>query len=156
MKKIRANTQPIRQFLYYLNCGYDLALSSTLANLPRSVQEFVHTTFSFFTEETHTLAAAFVYGREAITPSLFTPLVQRLNQQFTPGEQALIMPLRYYLQRHIELDQEDHFPNALKMLSNLVKNDKNKWQDINLSAQRALIACYDFLTAIHLNIMKIG
>ena len=151
MEKIRANTKPIRQFLYYLNCGYDLALSSTLANLPHSAQEFVQTTFSFFKEETHSLAAAFVYGREAITPSLFIPLVQRLNQQFSPVEQTLIAPLQYYLQRHIELDQENHFPHALKILSNLARNDQDKWQGINLAAQRALMARYNLLTAIDLN-----
>lgn len=98
--------------------------------------------------ETHSLAAAFVYGREAITPSMLMPLVQGLNKQFTPTDQALTTTLRYYLQRHIELDDQNHFPNAVQMLKNLAGEDQQKWIKINQNAQKALIARLDFLTAI--------
>lgn len=81
--------------------------------LPVSVRQFVETTFSFFNQETHVLAAAFVYGCEAITASMFTPLVHRLEQTIRRELKTSIQPLLYYLNRHIELDGADPFPRAL-------------------------------------------
>ena len=121
--------------------------------LPLSVQQFVTTTFSFFPEQSHILAAAFVYGREAVTPSLFMPLVQRLSQTFNETDQARVSTLRYYLQRHIELDHADHFPQALQMLIHLAGDDPQKWTEIAVAAQQALEARLDFLTGIHAAIL---
>lgn len=148
MEKIGANTQPINQFLSFLRLNYDLTQAAMLANLPENVQQFIQTTFSFFVEETHSLAAAFVYGREAITVSLFNPLLKKLCQKFSTEDQEAASTLLYYLQRHIALDNGDHFPHALEMLKNLAGKDSKRWEDINQSAQRALIARYDFLTVI--------
>ena len=154
MKKIGANTQPIQDFLHLLTSGSGLTESAIIVGLPKSVQQFINTTFSFFDSETHALASAFVYGREAITPSLFTPLVQRLGQSFNTKEKNSVSTLLYYLNRHIELDHADHFPKALQMLKNLAGEDERKWTDILLVASRALQARLKFLTSIE-NAMSI-
>ena len=94
------------------------------SRLSVAIQQFVLTTFSFFDQDTHILAAAFVYGREAITAAMFTPLVQQLQHAIPQPQQACIQPLLYYLNRHIELDHHEHFPQALKILHHLAGEDE--------------------------------
>lgn len=150
MQKIGANTQPIQAFLRLLAEGHAVDKAAITIQLPSSVQRFVQTTFSFFQEETPALAAAFVYGREAITPSLFIPLVHRLEGALPSHEKSLVSTLLYYLKRHIDLDDADHFPHALKILKNLADNDPEQWEMIGKTAHRALEARLDFLTHIQL------
>jgi len=154
MEKIGADVQPIHTFLKLLSVGHNVTTALQELGLPPSVQQFVATTFRFFTGQPHTLAAAFVYGREAITPSLFIPLVQRLRHTLSKKDQSRVSTLHYYLQRHIELDNDDHFPQALQMLSHLAGDDTNKWAEIAAAAQQALQARLDFLSGIHEAILR--
>jgi Protein of unknown function (DUF3050) len=80
---------------------------------------------------------------------LFTPLLQRLEQSLSQNEApSSLSAITYYFQRHIHLDQEDHFPQALQMLKNIAGSDAQKWLAIESAAHRALQARLDFLTGI--------
>ncbi len=152
MRAIEADTQPIQRFLQRLSRGEMLISAAEAIPLPDAIQQFVCTTFSFFAWDTHILAAAFVYGREAITASMFMPMVRQLEQSIHAEEKKSIQPLLYYLHRHIELDDTEHLPQALQMLINLAGNDIKKWKDITLYAKMALQArCY-FLDEIQVRI----
>ena len=152
MTQIGADTQPINYFIRaFANPG---SIMLKFFEIPDSIREFVTTTFDFFGTETHELAAAFVYGREAITETMFTPLLTSLQKTLSEADQARLSTLRHYLQRHIELDQDNHFPQALAMLARLVGEDENKWQAVAAAARRALQARLNFLTAIHQSILK--
>lgn len=148
MRAIQADTQPIQRFLQRLSRGEMLISAAEAIRLPDAIQQFVCTTFSFFAWDTHILAAVFVYGREAITASMFMPIVQQLEQSIHAEQKAAIQPLLYYLQRHIELDDTEHLPQALQMLINLAGNDSKKWQEITLYAKMALQARCRFLDEI--------
>jgi Protein of unknown function (DUF3050) len=152
MRTIGANTQPIQHFLQRLSQGEVLIAASEAVNLPPAIQKFIFTTFGFFSQETHLLAAAFVYGREAITASMFMPIVRQLEQSISLEQKVSIKPLLYYLNRHIELDDNEHLPRALQMLVNLAGEDHKKWQAITIHAQLALEARLDFLTNIQMRI----
>lgn len=154
MQKIGANTQPIREFLCLLAKGSSLTESAEAIHLPLSVRQFVKTTFSFFDGDACELAAAFVYGREAITPLMFTPLIRRLEQTLSIEDKSCLSTLLYYLQRHIELDAGDHFPHALQMLQCLVGENITRWQTIEIVAQIALQARLEFLSSIQAIIQK--
>ncbi|MCY1382210.1 hypothetical protein D9M69_702100 [compost metagenome] len=55
---------------------------------------------------------------------------------------------RYYLERHIEVDSEDHGPAAEKLLSRLVDSDPQRQEDVYASAIAAVesrIALWDGL-----------
>jgi hypothetical protein len=148
MQAIRANTAPIRLFLSHLEQRGILIEALEFAELSVAIQQFVLTPFSFFDQESHILAAAFVYGREAITTAMFTPLVQQLQRSIPPSQQAGMQPLLYYLNRHIELDHHEHFPDALKILHHLAGDDEKKWREIAVHARLALQARLNFLDHI--------
>ncbi len=154
MHAIGANTQLIQNFLRYLSTGEILIDAAEKLQIPASIQQFIYTTFGFFSQETHILAAAFVYGREAITSSLFKPLMIQLEKEISPEEKFMIKPLLYYLNRHIELDGKEHFPHALQILKNLAGEDKKKWLEIGIHAELALKARLNFLTAIQEKIFQ--
>ncbi len=153
MKQISADVQPVQTFLSLLRTGCNVKRALHELALPLSVQQFVTTTFSFFSDKPHVIAAVFVYGREAITPNLFTPLMQRLRQTLSIEDQSRVSILRYYLRRHIELDHTDHLPQALQMISRLAGDDSKKWDEIAIAAQQALEARLDFLAGIHTAIL---
>ena len=55
---------------------------------------------------------------------------------------------RYYLERHIEVDSEDHGPAAEKLLSRLIDSDPQRQEDVYASAIAAVesrIALWDGL-----------
>ncbi len=152
MASIGADTKPIQTFLAHLAQGDVLIEAAESVNLPTSVQQFILTTFGFFSQEAHILAAAFVYGREAITSSLFRPLVQQLELTIPSEQKFRIQPLLYYLNRHIVLDDTEHLPRALQMLINLTGDDPKKWQEIILHSRLALQARLEFLKQIELKL----
>lgn len=79
---------------------------------------------------------------------MFNPLVEQLKNKISSEQKINIKPLFYYLNRHIELDDTEHFPRALQMLVNLAGEDEKKWEDIIIHAKLALQARLNFLTQI--------
>ncbi|MNH06729.1 hypothetical protein D3C79_661060 [compost metagenome] len=62
------------------------------------------------------------------------------------GEQA--PTFRYYLQRHIEVDAEDHGPAAEQLLARLVQDDPQREQQVYqaaIAAVQSRIALWDRL-----------
>ena len=152
MHQIDADTQPIQNLLCMLADNMPLNQAVEKLSLPLGVRDFVQTTFSFFAEDTPSLAAAFVYGREAITAPLFKPLLQRITENLTPQEKSQTKLFGYYLQRHIQLDQDDHLPKALQMLNRLTPDTPVAWQKVESAALRALQARLAFLSQIQIAI----
>jgi hypothetical protein len=57
------------------------------------------------------------------------------------GKGALEVPhFAYYLERHIELDGDNHGPWAQEMLIALAGNDRACWKEATRAAKRAMIA----------------
>ncbi|MBC5993258.1 DUF3050 domain-containing protein [Pontibacter cellulosilyticus] len=159
---------PVSHFELYLRameeCGADktqinsmlksiaegMSVSSALDHIlvDASVKHFVRNTFSIIKSgKTHALAAAFTFGREDLIPDMFRNLIADLNERF-PGKLDTFI---YYLDRHVQLDEEVHTPLALQMVSELCGDDDEKWQealDISIACIEQRIALWDGIRSI--------
>ncbi|MCE1116565.1 MULTISPECIES: DUF3050 domain-containing protein [Pseudomonas] len=140
MREVGANTQAIERFISLQQQGVD-----ALSALPRSeasdaAQRFVRDTLEVALHApAHRVAAAFLHGRESVIPTMFQ---QILDEWGIGSEQA--PTFRYYLQRHIEVDSEDHGPAAEQLLARLVEQDPVRQQEVYSAA----IAAVDSRTAL--------
>ena len=117
--------------------GQPVAAALAAAGAPASVRQFVNNTFDTIgSGQPHAVAAAFTYGREDLIPDMFRRLVGRLQAQF-PGQLDTFI---YYLDRHIQLDEEVHTPLAQQMVRELCGRDLPRWQTALDVAQRSLEA----------------
>ncbi len=137
MEEAGANTAPIKRFLSELEDGCQVQAALERSNAPRGAHEFVLTTMDVVLKgRPHTLAASFSIGREDIIPTMFIELLRGLQKSNSFSLKTFI----YYLERHIELDGDEHSGMAEKMLSNLCGNDPAKWQESADTAVTALQA----------------
>ena len=86
-------------------------------NIHADIKSFLNFTFNIIESgESHKIASAFTFGRENVIPDMFIGLVKGLNEKNSDIANKFV----YYLERHIELDGDDHGPIALKMIENFL------------------------------------
>ncbi len=154
MDQCGAHIQPVQAFLTRLAAGR--ALEAALGAgagapdaVPPEAADFLRATFGILaTGNPVRIAAAFTFGREDLIPEMFAPLVRELDARL-PGRVALF---RYYLERHIEMDGEEHGPMALRMVRNLCRTPED-WAAALDSARFALEARLAFWDGIHARIL---
>ena len=137
MQSAGACTQKIDQLLESLRHGQ--APHEALKNLnnPESVKQFVTDTLQIIEDgKLCEVAAFFAFGREDLLPDLFEKVVAEVN---TASEGALD-DFQYYLNRHIEVDGDEHGPMAKKMVESICGDDTEKWDLVAQAASRALNA----------------
>lgn len=144
MREVGASTVAVERFVTLQREGvsYDVALRSV--DVDAATAQFVrHTLHTALHAPGHSVAAAFLHGRESVIPQMF----QRILDDWGIGiEQA--PTFRYYLERHIEVDSEDHGPAAEKLLTRLIDGDPQREEDVYASALAAVesrIALWDGL-----------
>ncbi len=143
MSQAGASTGPINSFLAGLQLGQPVRAALENANVPPCAHEFVLTTMDIVdTNSPHIIAAAFAIGREDIIPAMFLEIVRGLPAS---GSSSLNL-FHYYLQRHIQLDGDEHSELAERMLANLCGDDQSKWREsaeVAVNALRARIRLWD-------------
>ena len=142
-----ADTAPIERLLAALAAGASVADALAAADAPASVREFVLDTFRIIDSgQTHAVAAAFTFGREDVIPDMFRHLVHDLRQRF-PGQ---LDTFTYYLDRHIQLDEEVHTPLAQQMVRELCADNPQHWSEAEATAVRCMqarVALWDGIRA---------
>jgi len=135
MTEAGADTGRIRRFIGLLDAGLSVEAALDQAGVPDAVKGFVGYTFEVIGGgRSHEIAAAFTYGREDLIPQMFTQLVHGLERQFPQR----LATLRYYLDRHIELDGDQHGAMGLRMV-NLLCGDSPELQDEGIRAAVAAL-----------------
>jgi hypothetical protein len=137
MQACGAETHAIDLLLKEIAAGTSVNDALLRCGAPHEAAEFVQNTFRILAEdELHKTAAAFTFGREDLIPEMFKGLVRDLNRELS-GKLSIFL---WYLERHIEIDGEEHGPMALRMVSELCGDDDCKWQEAEEAAILAIEA----------------
>lgn len=138
MRECKADTRPIEVFLEAVKGGADITTALRQAGVPEFVTEFVSNTMEVASSgQAHRIAAAFFYGREDVIPDMFRELVEDLR-----GSNEQLERLVYYLDRHIEVDGDDHGPRAREVLVKLCERNRQWHQEAAETALSSLRARY--------------
>jgi pyrroloquinoline quinone (PQQ) biosynthesis protein C len=136
MREAGADIGPIETLLANLTAEPE-SFSPQSIVAPEAARRFVASTFELIASgEVHAIAAAFTFGREDVIPDMFRSLVRDLNAEFG-GQFSKFL---WYLERHIEVDGEDHGPLSLRMVADLCGEDERLWEEAADAAETALVA----------------
>lgn len=147
MNQCSAETSWIDGFLALIRTNKRLEAALSLSPLPESIRKFVGYTFSVIeTGNVCRIASAFTFGREDLLPGVFQRIVEHLDT----GHGGILSEFRYYLDRHIELDGEEHGPMAARLIASLCGEDPVHWQEVQETAVASLehrLALWDGILA---------
>lgn len=145
MKEIHADTKAIDDFIILLRAGTPFEDALLKANAPPCSIPFVMQTVKLAQSGAlHSIAAAFTLGREDLLPDLFLKILDKTADEFNVSYSILT----YYLNRHIELDGDEHGPMAISMLDKACGGNKTKEEEALQCARNSLQARLDLWDAI--------
>ena len=113
--------------------------------IPKASSEFIETTFQSIRRGPHCTASSFCYGRETVIPLMFKRILRQLNISAVEAPKFY-----YYLDRHIEVDGQDHGPKAEQMVEYFCGNDPVKAFEAEKAAIDAIDARIKFFDEIQL------
>ncbi len=127
----------INDFIGALRNGKPVEESMALAKVPEASQNFMRSTFQVIhSGKEYLQAAVFTFGREDLIPGMFVSFVRELSNR-NPGNVDI---LKYYLERHIEVDGDHHSQLAYRMTVELCGEDERKWREATAEVKKALSA----------------
>ena len=147
MESAGADTNPISCVIDRIRSGDPISEVLQDSTVPTEAREFVNRSFSIiYSGNAHRIVAAFTYGREDIIPDMFRQVVVKLAT-YSP---EIWGQFRYYLERHIEHDDDRHGPVCRRIVATMCGNDPVRWAEASETARHALearIALWDSLAA---------
>jgi uncharacterized membrane protein YozB (DUF420 family) len=134
MQQINSDATEINHLIKGLEKGDSIhSIIDALYIEPR-VKDFMRFTFGVIESgKPHCIAAAFTFGREDLIPDMFIEILKQADSKNTKFNK-----LTYYLDRHIELDGDEHGPVSLQMVEELCANDSKKIQEVLEVSKQAL------------------
>lgn len=134
MQQVNGNTNEIYKLIELIKLEKPLTYSLNQINIDNRIAEFINYTFSIIkTKKVHLVAAAFTFGREDLIPDMFIKILKNADAKNNKYNKLI-----YYLERHIEIDGDEHGPLSLKMVAELCGNDTQKWDEAQAVAKKSL------------------
>ena len=134
MNRIGAETNYIGVFINNLVELGDIDQAMEKSSIPSAAKDFMKFTFDVINnKKVHVIASVFTFGREEIIPDMFFEIVKNTEKK----EDVSLRKINYYLERHIELDGDEHGPLAHEMISDLCDEDL-KWKEVVSTSKKAL------------------
>ena len=134
MEQIGADTSVVKGFVASVENGVPVKTALGSLDIDPRVREFVSYTFDvIYTRQPHLIAASFTFGREDVIPDMFMEILRG-----SEGGRDRYNKLVYYLERHIELDGDEHGPLSLQMMAELCGEDNKKWSEARETAIKSL------------------
>ena len=145
MALIKSDSSKIKSLINNWDINLTAEKNIENENLPFFIKNFLKFTFKIISlDKPHITSAVFTFGREDLIPDMFINIVKTLNE----NNETKIGDLLYYLERHIEMDGDEHGPMALQMISELCKDDDEKWKEATAMSKKALemrIKLWDYI-----------
>lgn len=146
MKGLGASTEAIDRFIGDLQRGTPWNKALAASGAPPACVAFVQGTMSIIERgKPYEIASVFTYGREDVIPTMFLGMLDHVARG---GQHVDVEDLRYYLQRHIDVDGDHHGPLAIRMVELLCGDDPTKLEEAHVVAQKALQWRLDLWKAI--------
>lgn len=135
MKTLGANTNKIEKFIQLISNKVSIDNALFECEVNKETRDFVQFTFSIIRRgKVHEIASVFTFGREDLIPEMFLEMVKELKA----NHPEQLTDFLYYLERHIEVDGEDHGPLSLKLMEEVCDKDPKKWEEATAAAEQAL------------------
>lgn len=135
MNDMGASVQEIKKLSAKLSRGENLSSALSECAINEETKSFVEYTFEIIRRgKIHEIASLFTFGREDLIPAMFIEMVKTLNAS-TPKQMESFL---FYLERHIEVDGDDHGPLSLKLMEEVCEGDPQKWEEATLIAEDGL------------------
>jgi hypothetical protein len=143
MDEVGAPSMAMRRFLSLLEYGADVEVALSSVDAPLAARVFVENTLDTVHRGSSVqVLASFLYGREDLIPAMFARILPRWQK----SRQA--KSFAYYVDRHIELDGDDHGPAAQRALAELCGQDGEAWRDAYVAAEAAMRARVELWDAV--------
>jgi hypothetical protein len=151
MQQCGADTSQIECFIDVLKRTNDFNQSFETSGTPREAKDFVDFTFKIIgSNKDYLQAAIFTFGREDLIPQMFLSIVNDIHKNFPTS----ISILKYYLERHIEVDGDHHSHLALQMTANLCDANEQFWKEAEQATIESLQKRIDLWDGAYRQIMK--
>jgi len=147
MEDCGGKTDQIDRLLELLGDGADPERALEQIDVSPAARQFNLATFRWISRgDLLEIAAAFTFGREDLLPDIFRKIVEQINRESTGQLQSFL----YYLDRHIELDEDRHGPMADRLMIDICGENTDQWRKAEQVAIRSLeLRCdlWDEITA---------
>jgi hypothetical protein len=151
MKQCGADTSKIEIFTQVLKNTGDFNSAFLTSDTPKEAKDFVDFTFKVIDSgKDYLQSAIFTFGREDLIPGMFISIINEMHKNF-PNDISIF---KYYIERHIEIDGDQHSHLAIQMTANLCNENEQYWKEAEESVINSLKQRINLWNGVHRQLIE--